>query len=88
MLIFNQLRFPFSSLHLLASCILFHIARHTFATTVTLENGVALETVQKMLGHKNIRTTQVYAKMTKRRIGMEMENLADVLDKGLQPAIG
>ena len=66
----------------------FNIARHTFATTVTLENGVALETVQKMLGHKNIRTTQVYAKMTKRRIGMEMENLADVLDKGLQPAIG
>ena len=66
----------------------FHVARHTFATTVTLENGVALETVQKMLGHKNIRTTQVYAKMTKRRIGMEMENLADVLDKGLQPAIG
>lgn len=66
----------------------FHIARHTFATTVTLENGVALETVQKMLGHKNIRTTQVYAKMTKRRIGMEMESLAGVLDKGLQPAIG
>lgn len=66
----------------------FHQSRHTFATTVTLENGVALETVQKMLGHKNIRTTQVYAKMTKRRIGMEMENLADVLDKGLQPAIG
>ncbi|MBQ4902307.1 MULTISPECIES: site-specific integrase [Alistipes] len=65
----------------------FHIARHTFATTVTLENGVALETVQKMLGHKNIRTTQVYAKMTKRRIGMEMESLAGVLDKGLQPAI-
>lgn len=66
----------------------FHVARHTFATTVTLENGVALETVQKMLGHKNIRTTQVYAKMTKRRIGMEMESLAGVLDKGLQPAIG
>lgn len=66
----------------------FHIARHTFATTVTLENGVALETVQKMLGHKNIRTTQVYAKMTKRRISMEMESLAGVLDKGLPPAIG
>lgn len=66
----------------------FHMARHTFATTVTLENGVALETVQKMLGHKNIRTTQVYAKMTKRRISMEMESLAGVLDKGLQPAIG
>lgn len=66
----------------------FHVARHTFATTVTLENGVALEAVQKMLGHKNIRTTQVYAKMTKRRIGMEMESLAGILDKGLQPAIG
>lgn len=66
----------------------FHNTRHTFATTVTLENGVALETVQKMLGHKNIRTTQVYAKMTKRRISMEMESLAGVLDKGLQPAIG
>lgn len=66
----------------------FHCFRHTFATTVTLENGVALETVQKMLGHKNIRTTQVYAKMTKRRISMEMESLAGVLDKGLQPAIG
>ena len=66
----------------------FHIARHTFGTTVTIENGVALGTVQKMLGHKNIRTTQVYAKMTKRRISMEMESLAGVLDKGLQPAIG
>jgi site-specific recombinase XerD len=39
---------------------------------VTLENGVALETVQKMLGHKTIRTTQIYARMTKRRIGADM----------------
>ena len=65
----------------------FHIARHTFATTVTLENGVPLETVQKMLGHKTIRTTQIYAKMTKRRIGTDMQTLANKLDS-IPQAVG
>jgi site-specific recombinase XerD len=50
----------------------FHLARHTFATTITLNNGVSLETVGKMLGQKNIRTTQIYAKMNDTRIGDEM----------------
>ena len=41
--------------------ITFHLARHTFATTVTLANGVPIESVSKMLGHTDIRTTQIYA---------------------------
>jgi site-specific recombinase XerD len=52
-----------------------HIARHTFATTVTLENDVPMETVSRMLGHKNIRTTQIYAKITKKKISNDMNAL-------------
>ena len=54
-----------------------HTARHTFATTVTLTQGVPLETVSKMLGHKHITTTQIYAKITNDKIGRDMDALAE-----------
>jgi integrase len=53
----------------------FHLARHTFATTVTLSNGVPIETVSKILGHTNISTTQIYAKVLERKISEDMEQL-------------
>jgi site-specific recombinase XerD len=57
--------------------ITFHMARHTFATSVTLTNGVPIETVSKMLGHKNIQTTQHYAKILDRKVSDDMKVLRD-----------
>ena len=48
----------------------FHIARHTFATTVALENGVPLDSVSKMLGHRSIKTTQIYARVSDKKSAM------------------
>lgn len=52
-----------------------HLARHTFATTVTLSNGVPIESVSRMLGHKSLRTTQHYAKIVDRKISDDMSML-------------
>lgn len=57
--------------------ITFHIARHTFATTVTLQNDVPIESVSKMLGHKSIRTTQHYAKVLDKKVGNDMALLKE-----------
>lgn len=62
----------------------FHIARHTFATTVTLSNGVPIESVSKMLGHKSIKTTQHYAKILDKKVSEDMGNLKLVLQKKQQ----
>ncbi|MGE0079611.1 MAG: site-specific integrase [Bacteroidales bacterium] len=57
----------------------FHIARHTFATTVTLTNGVPIETVSKLLGHTSIKTTQIYAKVIEQKVSNDMKNLREIL---------
>lgn len=56
-----------------------HIARHTFATTIALENDIPLKIVSKMLGHKSIRTTEIYARASKKAIGRHMERLEQAL---------
>ena len=57
-----------------------HLARHTFATTITLSQGMAIETISKLLGHKNIRTTQIYATITHSKLDGDMERLSKRLD--------
>lgn len=56
-----------------------HIARHTFATTVTLANDVPIESVSRMLGHKDIKTTQIYAKVLKTTIERHTEKLSEII---------
>ena len=58
----------------------FHSSRHTFATTVILSNGGTIESLSKMMGHKNITTTQIYAKITNEKISRDVEHIMDNLD--------
>lgn len=61
--------------------ITFHSARHTFATTVTLSNGVPIETVSKLLGHSKLSTTQIYARVMENKISSDMNNLEEMISK-------
>lgn len=80
-LISNDLRLIFTCSLLLASPCIFHLARHTFATTMTLAKGVPIESVSKMLGHTNIQTTQIYARITSDKISRDMQALSGKLDE-------
>ncbi len=53
----------------------FHVARHTFATSITLSNGVPIETVSKLLGNTKLSTTQIYARVIEKKVGEDMQNL-------------
>ena len=74
-LIINDLRFILTILFFTAFLNITHLARHTFATTTTLAKGVPIETVSKMLGHTNIETTQIYARITNNKISNDMQGL-------------
>ena len=56
-----------------------HVARHTFSTSLTLAKGMPIETVSRILGHTNIKTTQIYAKITNEKVSRDMELLSQKL---------
>jgi len=61
----------------------FHMARHTFATTITLSNGVPIETVSKLLGHSKIASTQIYARVIERKVSEDMQVLRDKMNSSI-----
>lgn len=76
-LISNDLRLIFTYSLLLASPCIFHCGRHSFASLVTLEEGVPIETISKMLGHNNIKTTQIYARVTPKKLFEDMDRFIE-----------
>lgn len=76
-LIPNRLRFCCCQLQNAVPACFSHMARHTYATEITLSHGVPLETVSKMLGHSRISTTQIYAKVTDDKIDMDTRSLEE-----------
>ena len=76
--LYSTLRANMKILRVLAGLtteLVYHMGRHSFASLVTLEEGVPIETISKMLGHNNIKTTQIYARITNSKIGNDMQGL-------------
>lgn len=90
-LIPNGLRLIYTCSLLLALPCIFHMGRHTFATTITLMNDIPIETVSSMLGHAKISTTQIYAKVVGKKVMKDTAPLRaiynDDKDKGTQKEI-
>ena len=78
-LISNGLRFIVTCLPTAALWVLFHVSRHSYATTICLSNGVPIETLSKLMGHTSIRSTQIYAKITAEKMSRDMELLSQKL---------
>lgn len=72
LLISNGLRFVVTCLLMVALWVLFHVARHSFASQICLSQGVPIETVSKAMGHRNISTTQRYAKVTDEKVDRDV----------------
>ena len=76
-LIPNRLRFCCCQLQNAVPACFSHKARHNFGTHITLSLGVPIETVSRMMGHKSISTTQIYAKVTDRKVDEDMKRLKE-----------
>ena len=79
-LIINDLRLILVILFFIAFLNFTYIARHTMATTVCLANGVPIESLSKVLGHTNIKTTQLYAKITDEKLSNDLAILMSKID--------
>ena len=78
-LFLNRLRLPYSIPKSFALLLAFHLARHTFATTITYANGVSIESISKMLGHTKLATTQIYARIVDQTVSREKDRLSAAL---------
>ncbi len=79
LLFINRLCLPYSIPKSFALLLNIHVARHTFATTVTYANGVSIESISKMLGHTKLATTQIYARIVDQTVSREMDKLSAAL---------